>query len=53
VSRAAPHLMKIAMPELIRNRDHGGAHRAVLVCALRPGKAALGVHPQSESHVSS
>jgi hypothetical protein len=53
MGRPAPHMMKIAVPELIRNRDHGGAHGAVLVCALRPGKAALGVHPQSESHVFS
>jgi hypothetical protein len=53
VDRAAPHLVKIAMPELIGNRDDGGAHRAVLVCSLRPGKAALGVHPQSESHAFS
>ena len=51
MGRRTPRAPEIAMPELIRRRDHGGAHGTVFMCALGPREPILGVDPHRESHV--
>jgi hypothetical protein len=49
--RAGTSPPEVAWPEAIRDCHDGGTHRAVLVCALRPGKIVLLVDPKRETHV--
>ncbi len=51
MGRRTPRTPEIAVPELIRRRDHSAAHGTVFMCALRPRQTVLGVDPYRESHV--
>ena len=47
---AAPGLVEIPMPELVRARNDRRAQGTVFMRALRPRQIGTGVNPQSEAH---
>ena len=49
--RHSPPLQEIASPELVGDRDGGGAHGPVLMGSTRPYDALFPVYPDRETHV--
>jgi hypothetical protein len=45
MNRPTPRLAEIAVPELVCNRDDGGAHRAIFVSTLSPREAVFRIDP--------
>jgi hypothetical protein len=50
MTRTRARGMKVAVAELVRDRNHSSAHRPVFMGTLRPRKVCICIDPYGKSH---